>query len=77
MLHGLDDILTNCALMWCDRKDFLVDFIIHLVIKPITRDEELNVITKELTEERKRLNLDYDAYRRASQAATAPRYSMC
>lgn len=44
----------------------------ELVIKPITRDEEQNAQTKELNEERKRLNLDYDAYRRAVHNASNP-----
>lgn len=46
----------------------------ELIIQPIVRDEELNVTTKELLDERKKLNLDYDAYKRATPGDQQDKY---
>jgi hypothetical protein len=42
------------------------------VIKPIMKDEEFNVLTKELIEEKKRATLDYDSYRRIAASTNSP-----
>lgn len=42
------------------------------VVKPIMKDEEYNVLTKELIEEKKRATLDYDSYRRMANNTNSP-----
>ncbi|EGC39433.1 hypothetical protein DICPUDRAFT_86074 [Dictyostelium purpureum] len=44
----------------------LQDDINHKVVRPIKRDEELNKVTKQLLEKRKKLNFDFDALKRST-----------
>lgn len=46
-------------------------------MRPVTKDEEYNALTRQLLEEKKGARTDYDSYRRSASSASSPMYVSC